>query len=77
MKSEKELFELAKMYVMLSSEFDRELLDFERDEIKENMEEIRTAVLEKGYDVDKFIHYQQLYKDMSISEYIEFVKTLE
>ena len=77
MKSEKELFELAKMYVMLSSEFDRELLDFERDEIKESMEEIRTAVLEKGYDADRFVRYQQLYKDMSISEYIEFVKTLE
>lgn len=77
MKSEKELFELAKMYVMLSNELDRELLDFEFDEVKENMEEIRNTILQKGYDVNKFMHYQQMYREMSIGEYFEFIKTLE
>ena len=77
MKSEKELFELAKMYVMLSNELDRELSDFEFDEVKESMEEIRNTILEKGYDVNKFMHYQQMYREMSVAEYFEFIKTLE
>ena len=77
MQSEKELFNLAKMYVMLSNELDRELLSFEFDEVKENMEEIRNTILEKGYDVNKFMQYQQMYREMSISEYFEFIKTLE
>ncbi len=77
MKSEKELFELAKMYVMLSNELDRELPSFEFDEVKENMETIRNTILEKGYDVNKFMHYQQLYREMSIGEYFDFIKTLQ
>lgn len=77
MKSEKELFDLAKMYVMLSNELDRELLDFEFDEVEEAMNEIRNTILEKGYDVNKFIHYQQMYRTMSIGEYFEFIKTLQ
>ena len=77
MKSEKELFELAKMYVMLDRELQRPLPEYELEEIKESMEGIRNALLEKQYDVDKFIHYQQLYKEMSIGEYFEFIKTLQ
>lgn len=77
MKSEKELFELAKMYVMLSDELDKELSSFEFDEVKENMEGIRNTLLKKGYDVNKFMHYQKLYREMSIGEYFEFIKTLQ
>lgn len=77
MKSEKELFELAKMYVMLSDELDKELSNFEFDEVKENMEGIRNTLLEKGYDVNTFMHYQKLYREMSIGEYFEFIKTLQ
>ena len=77
MKSEKELFELAKMYVMLSDELDKELSSFEFDEVKENMEGVRNTLLQKGYDVNKFMHYQKLYREMSIGEYFEFVKTLK
>ena len=77
MKSEKELFELSKMYVMLSDELNKELLSFEFDEVKENMEQIRNTILEKGYDVNKFMHYQLMYREMSIGEYFEFIKTLE
>lgn len=77
MQSEKELFNLAKMYVMLSNELDRELLSFEFDEVKENMKEIRNTILEKGYDVNKFMQYQQMYREMSIADYFEFIKTLE
>ena len=77
MQSEKELFNLAKMYVMLDREFQRPLPEYELEEIKENMEEIRNTILNKNYDVDKFVHYQQLYKEMSVAEYFEFIKTLE
>lgn len=76
MKSEKELFNLAKSYVMLESELDKPLRDYEIEEVKEGMEHIRNALLEKNYDVDTFNHYRELYKTMSISEYFEFVKTL-
>lgn len=77
MKSEKELFELAKMYVMLDREFQRPLPEYEVEEIKESMANIRNTLFKKGYDVDTFMHYQQLYKEMSIAEYFEFIKTLE
>lgn len=77
MKSEKELFELAKMYVMIDRDLNRELSDFEYEELKEHADKIRNTLLEKGYDVNKFMHYQQLYREMSIGEYFEFIKTLE
>lgn len=77
MQNEKELFQLAKSYVMLEQEYQKTLPDFELQEIKESMEDIRNTILKKGYDVNKFVHYQQLYKEMSISEYFEFIKTLK
>lgn len=77
MRSEKELFNLAKMYVMLEGELQKPLPEYESEEVKENMEEVRNTILEKGYDVNKFMHYQQMYKDMSVREYFEFIKTLE
>ena len=77
MKSEKELFNLAKMYVMSESELQKPLLEYELEEVKENMKEIRNTIFKKGYDVNKFLHYQQMYKEMSIAEYFEFIKTLE
>lgn len=78
MKSEKELFNLAKMYVVLNNELQRRLPpECEIDEIKKSLEEIRNTLLEKNYDIDKFVEYQNLYKSMSIKEYFEFIKTLE
>lgn len=73
MSSEKELFNLAKMYVMLSEKLNKELLEYELEEIKEELEKIRNTILKKNYDIDKFVYYQKLYKEMSISEYFEFV----
>lgn len=77
MKCEKELFNLAKSYVMLSDEIQKLIPEYDLDEIKESMEKIRDTLLEKNYDVHKFVHYQQLYKEMTIGEYFEFIKTLE
>lgn len=76
MKSEKELFKLARLYVGLNDAFEK-APDYEKDEIKEGLEDIRNTILRKGYDVDKFVYYQQIYKTMTIGEYFEFVKTLE
>ena len=77
MRSEKELFKLAQMYVGLEEQFNRTSSEFELDEIKSELANIRNILLKKGYDVDEFVHYQQLYKTMTIGEYAEFIKTLE
>ena len=76
MKSDKELFGLARLYVSLNGEFEK-APDYERDEIKKGLEDIRNTLLTKGYDVDKFVYFQQLYKTMTIGEYFEFIKTLK
>lgn len=79
MKSDKELFGLAQMYTTLEMEYEKaaehNLNDL--DEIKKGLENIRDTLFQKGYDIDKFIHYQHLYKTMTIKEYVEFIKTLE
>lgn len=77
MRSEKELFHLAQSYVGLEEQFNRTSLEFELDEIKSELTKIRNILLKKGYDVDEFVHYQQLYKTMTVKEYMEFIKTLE
>ena len=76
MKSEKELFNLAKSYVMLESELDKPLREYEIEEVKEGMEHIRNTLLEKNYDINQFNHYKELYKTMSIGEYFEFINKL-
>ena len=79
MKSDKELFGLAQMYVTLEDEFQKmtehDLYDL--DDIKKGLENIRDTLFQKGYDIDKFIHYQHLYRTMTMKEYFEFIKTLE
>ena len=79
MKSERELFDLAKMYALLEADFEKGFVSGEYidDEIKYEMEKIRDVLLEKKYDIDKFLGYKQLYKKMSVGEYLEFIKTLE
>lgn len=79
MKSDKELFELAQMYATLEEKYkkDNEHNLYELSEIKGELENIRDTLFQKGYDIDKFIHFQNLYKTMTIGEYVEFIKTLE
>lgn len=78
MKSEKELFDLARLMFHINIDLSKETINsFEREELKEKANEIRNTLLEKGYDVNKFMHYQQMYREMSIGEYFEFIKTLE
>ena len=79
MKSDKELFGLAQMYVTLEKEFQKasEYDLHELGEIKKGLENISNTLFQKGYDIDKFLHYQHLYRTMTIKEYAEFIKTLE
>lgn len=79
MKSEKELFGLAQMYVTLEYEYQKasEYDLHELGEIKKGLENIRDTLFQKGYDIDKFIYYQDLYKTLSVKEYVDFIKNLE
>ena len=79
MANEKELFGLAQMYVGLEKEYEKasEYNLYELNEIKKGLENIRNTLFQKGYDIDKFIHYQELYKTMTVGEYAEFIKTLK
>lgn len=77
MKSDKELFDLAKQYAHLEDQFETVATEFEIEEMKESREEILMTLLKKGYDADKFVQYKNMYKEMTIGEYLEFVKTLE
>ena len=79
MNSDKELFGLAQMYVTLEKEYEKaaeyDLNDL--NEIKKGLENISNMLFQKGYDIDKFIHFQHLYRTMTIKEYADFIKTLE
>lgn len=78
MKNGKELFGLAQMYVTLEDEY-TEATEYgldDLDEIKQGLDNIRNTLFQKGYDIDKFIHYQHLYRTMTIGEYTKFIKTL-
>lgn len=75
MNSDKELFKLAKHYVMLIDSFEKAIVY--DDEFKEEMEKIRNEVLEKRYDIDKFVEFQKMYREMTVAEYYEFIKTLD
>lgn len=79
MANEKELFGLAQMYVGLEREYEKsyEYNLYELEEIKKGLENIRNTLFQKGYDIDKFLHYQELYKTMTVGEYAEFIKTLK
>lgn len=77
MKSDKELFNLAKSYAHLESLFQTVATEFEIEEVKEAMEEILSILLEKRYDADKFVQYKNMYKEMTVGEYFEFIRSLD
>ena len=78
MKSEKELFNLARLMFHINLDLSKDTINsFEREELKEKANEIRNILLKKGYDANEFMRYQELYSQMSITEYFEFLKTLE
>ena len=77
MRSEKELFKLAKDMVFIEDTLQDNYDEMVREELTEEAAKIRKVLLEKNYDVNTFLYYKDLYKTMTIAEYYEFIKTLE
>ena len=76
MRSEKELFKLAKDMVFIEDKLQDCYNEMVREELKEEAARIRRILLDKSYDVDTFLRYKDLYKTMTIEEYYEFLKLL-
>lgn len=76
MRSEKELFRLAKDMVFIEDKLQEGCNGMVREELTEEAARIRRILLEKNYDVNTFLHYKDLYKTMTIDEYYEFIKLL-
>ena len=77
MKSEKELFTLAKDMVFIEDNLQNNIDEMAREELTAEAAKIRNILLKKNYDVNTFLYYKDLYKSMTIAEYYEFIKTLE
>lgn len=77
MRSEKELFRLAKDMAFIEDKLQEGCNSMVREELTEEAAKIRKTLLEKNYDVSMFLHYKDLYKTMTMAEYYEFIKTLE
>lgn len=77
MRSEKELFRLAKDMVFIEDRLQDGCNSMVREELAEEAAKIRKTLLEKNYDVSMFLYYKDLYKTMTIAEYYEFIKTFE
>lgn len=75
MSNDRDLFNLAKNYVMALDLYERARVN--NEEFAEEMDNIRNEVLQKGYNIDKFVEYQNLYRELSVTEYYEFIKTLD
>ena len=75
MSNDRDLFNLAKNYVMALDLYERARVN--NEEFAEEMDNIRNEVLRKGYNIDKFVEYQNLYRELSVAEYYEFIKTLD
>lgn len=77
MRSEKELFRLAKDMAFIEDKLQEGCNSMIREELTEEAAKIRHILLKKNYDVSMFLHYKDLYKTMTMAEYYEFIKTLE
>ena len=78
MKSEKELFKLATDMSFITDKLqDEKINDFVREELIEEANKIRDILFKKNYDVNMFLHYQEIYKKMSVKEYYKFLDTLD
>ena len=76
MRSELELFRLAKDMVFIEDKLQEGCNSMVREELTVEAAKIRETLLKKNYDVNTFIHYKDLYKTMTIEEYYEFFKLL-
>lgn len=77
MKSELELFKLAKEMAFIEDKLQEGCNEMVREELTEEAARIRKMLLEKNYDVNTFLHYKDLYKTMTMHEYYDFIKILK
>ena len=77
MRSEKELFRLAKDMTFIEDKLQEGCNSMVREELTEEAVKIRKILLEKHYDANTFLYYKDLYKTMTIEEYYEFIKFLD
>lgn len=76
MRSDRELFRLAKDMVFIEERLSKTYDEFTKEELLQEADKIRNILLEKHYDMDTFLQFQEMYKSMSIAEYYEFIDTL-
>lgn len=72
MSNNRDLFNLAKNYVMVMDLYTKARVN--NEEFAEEMDNIRNEVLRKGYNIDKFVEFQNLYRELTVAEYYEFIK---
>lgn len=77
MRSEKELFRFAKDMAFIEDRLQEGCNEMVREELIEEAAKIRKILLEKNYDANTFLHYKDLYKNMTLEEYYEFIKLLD
>lgn len=77
MKSELELFKLAKEMAFIEDKLQEGCNEMVREELTKEAARIRKMLLEKNYDVNTFLHYKDLYKTMTVHEYYDFIKILK
>lgn len=77
MRSEKELFRLAKDMVFIEDKLQEGCNSMVWEELTEEAARIRRILLEKNYDLNTFLHYKDLYKTMTVHEYYDFIKILK
>ncbi|WP_235190051.1 hypothetical protein [Bacillus gaemokensis] len=73
---ENKLKVLAKEMVWVNDELDKEnLYEWDRDEFKKKADEIQMKVISGNYSIDLFIQYMNEYRNLSLGEYNEWIKS--
>ena len=68
-KSERELFTLASDMSYIEDKLQENISEIARKELIEEASKIRDTLLEKNYDVNKFLYYKEFYKTLTVPEY--------
>ncbi|KEK23974.1 hypothetical protein BAGA_05665 [Bacillus gaemokensis] len=62
--------------VWVNDELDKEnLYEWDRDEFKKKADEIQMKVISGNYSIDLFIQYMNEYRNLSLGEYNEWIKS--
>lgn len=70
-----ELKKMAKELVWIQDKLKEDTLyEWDRDELIKQADKIRMDVVTKGYSVDLFVQYMEEYPNLSVAEYMEWIK---